>query len=150
MNYTTLAEVLLRLGRNGDLSTTTSPTLAEAAVIHDGVTADVNAALAMSGLVVPVTTPASAVSWLGAVEAWGVCAEILKARFQDAAGVNRDSAWGFFEERYRDGIAMIRAGGAAILAGSPVMPASWRTRNPDEDEDLGDAVAPTVRVDMDL
>ena len=136
--YTTLSAVLLRLGRNGDLSATTSPTLTEAATIHEGISADVDAAVVMGGLAVPVTTPAALVSWLGAVEAWGTCAEILKTRFQDLSGVNSEGAWTFFEKRYQDAIAQIRAGNAATLAGAGCEPASYYTRNPDTDEDLGD------------
>ena len=150
MSYTTLAAVLLRLGRNGDLSTTTAPTLTEAATIHDGVSADLDAALAIGGLAVPVTTPAALVSWLGAVEAWGTCAEILKARFQDATGVNAESAWGFFEKRYQEAITRIADGGAATLGGSPGLPSSYYLRNPDTTEDIGDQAEPTLSVKMDL
>lgn len=139
--YTTLAQCLARLGKNGDLTATTSPTLTEAASLHEGVHSDVNAALVEGGVsTVPVTTPTALVSWLGTVEAWGTCAEILKVRFQDIQGVNAEGAWSFFETRYQQALTSIRAGTAASLSGSPVMPASYYTRNPDEEEDLGDLV----------
>lgn len=148
--YTTLARCLLRLGRNGDLDTTTTPTLTEAATIHDGVTADIEAALAEGGVSVPVTTPARLVAWLGAVEAWGVCAEVLKARFQDLSGINSEGAWSFFEKRYQDALVQIRAGTAATLGGSPGTPESYFTRNPDTAEDLGDLTELTLTAGMDL
>jgi len=136
--YTTLSAVLLRLGRNGDLTATTAPTLTEAATIHEGITADINAALATGGVTPPVTSPAALVSWLGAVESWGTCAEILKTRFQDLSGVNTEGAWTFFETRYQDAIKWIRDGSAATLAGSGMEPASDLTRNPDTEQDYGD------------
>ena len=151
MSYTTQEAVLLRLGRNGDLTTTTSPTLAEAVQIQDGITADIDAALAIGGLSVPVTTPAALVSWLAAVESWGTCAEILKARFQDPSGINSEATWAFFETRYQAAIAAIRTGTAVTLSGSPTMPQSYFTRNPDVDEDLGDlAEGGWIGVRMDL
>ena len=144
MKYTTLSAVLLRLGKNGDLTSSTSPTLTEAATIHEGISADVDAALAMGGSSVPVTSPTALVSWLGAVEAWGACAEILKVRFQDISGVNTEGAWSFYEKRYADSLEQIRKGNAATLAGDGVRPQTYFTRNPDEDEDLGDMVDGTV------
>jgi hypothetical protein len=146
--YTTLGACLALLGRNGDLTATTSPTMAEAATIHEGITADLNAALATGGITPPVVSPAALVSWLGTVEAWGTCAAIFKVRFQDGSGINSEGAWTFWETKYQDARKLILAGGAATLGGSPVKPSSWYTRNPDTAEDLGDQVEPGISTKM--
>lgn len=150
-NYGTLASALARLGRNGDLSGSTVPTLTEAASIHDGITGEIDAALTKAGLTPPVSSPASLVAWLGAVEAYGLCAEVLKVRFQDATGPNSEASWAFFERRYQAAIERLWKGEALDeMAGSPVMPQSYFTRNPDVAEDLGDLVAPTLTTTMEL
>lgn len=136
--YTTLSAALSLLGRNGELTASTTPTLTEAATLHEWIAADVNAALAVGGITPPVTTPAALVSWLGKVEADGLASTVLKVRFQDLSGVNSEGAWSFYEKRYQDALTLIRAGQAATLAGAGCEPASYYTRNPDEDEDLGD------------
>lgn len=150
-NYGTLQGALARLGRNGDLTSSTVPTLAEAAAIQDGITGQINAALAAAGLSTPVTSPSELVAWLASIEAYGLCAEVLKVRFQDASGVNSGASWAFFERRFDAGMDRLWAGkGLDELAGSTCMPQSYFTRNPDTVEDLGDLVAPPLTVDMDL
>lgn len=141
MTYATLGVALARLGRNGDLSTTTVPSLTEAGAIHAGISGEIDAALASSGLTVPVTTPASLVAWLTEIEIHGVCAEVLRARFQDAQGINSSSTATYHQERFKAGMDRLWSGvGLDELTGSACMPEGYFTRNPDEAEDLGDLV----------
>jgi len=149
--YTTLARVLSRMGRNGELTAKTVPSLVEAEAIHDGVSAEIDAAMAGAGFTVPITEPPALVSWLAAIESWGTTAELLKVRFQDASGPGSEASWAFFERRYQDAMKRLWAGDMLDeVAGASVAPASWYTRNPDGEEDLGDGVDPAITVGMEL
>jgi len=149
--YTTLEGALARLGRSGDLSSTTSPTLTEARTFHAGINGQINAALASNGLTVPVTSPDELVAWLGAIEAYGLCAEVLKVRYQDVSGPNSGASWEFFEDRFQAGMDKLWAGtGITALAGLDTGPQSYFTRNVDTDEDLGDLADGELGVRMDL
>ena len=149
--YETQATVLALLGRNGELSASTTPTLTEAASIQAGITAEIDAALSAHGLTVPVTTPASLVKYLRVVESWGACSSILKTRFQDTSGPNSEASWALFETRYQR--AMDRLWDGALvdeLGGEDALPTSYFVENPDEELDLGDIAEPVFTSDCEL
>lgn len=143
MAYQTIDLILARLGRHGALTSSTNPTLADALAFQNGISAEIDFAIARHVPTTPVTTPAGLVTYLAAVEAWGVAAEVLKARFSDGSGPASEKAWSFYEKRYRDALAALREGtGLDDMAADELLPESYFQANPDEHVELGDIAEP--------
>ena len=126
----------------------TAPTETQATELITEIDNEVNVALSSVGVTVPVTTPAYFLDWLGLVVAYGAAAAILKSMFPQSAGTSdaNPSIYAFWERRYRDALKQIRSGDAIpdeITAGGLyAAPSTYFTRNPDEEEDLGDIAEP--------
>ena len=143
MAYLAIDQVLARLGRQGTLDTASVPTLTEATDMQAGVSAEIDMIIAPHVSSTPVASPLGLVTYLGAVEAWGTAAEILKARFQSGGGPDAEKAWAFFEGRYQKALARLASGaGLDSLAGDQLLPESYYTRNPDTAEDIGTIAEP--------
>ena len=130
------------------ISASTKPTDTQAGVIITDVSAEIDSVIAGAGYAVPVTTPSWFVDYLGLVNQYGAAAAILKAMFPEAAGSadTVPAVYQFWESRYQRAMKALRDGSAipAGLAASSaqVTPSTYFTRNPDEEEDLGDIAEP--------
>lgn len=147
MAYTTRTDLEAYLPRRGGEPAFAPLTTAQADVHIDGIAAQLDAVLAELGLSVPVTLAGAPTLYnlLAELNAWGAAAGIQRARFQDQGGANMESAWSFFEERYKAGLATLSDTARGIVgAPSGIRPASYTTRNPDEDEHLGANAEPTL------
>ena len=148
MTYATTAAALALIGYNGDLTGTTVPTFAEAGAMNAAVNAEIDAAVAMNGLAVPVTTPAWLAGYLASVNTWGLAARILYVRFQDKDGPNSNKAAEEWQRMYREALAGLRKGeGLTAGSGSAVLPQSYTTLYPTEaatPTDIGANAVPTL------
>src|SRR3989304_1481780 len=130
------------------ISDTTKPTDTQATAIINDVSLEIDATLAGGGYAVPVTSPSWFVDYLGLVNQYGAAAAILKAMFPEAAAASDDTIAisTFWEARYQKALKSLRDGStipAGLAAGSAqVKPSTYFTRNPDEEEDLGDIAEP--------
>jgi len=147
MAYAVIADVQALLPKF-TLGAATKPTSTQATAIINDVSVEIDAALAGAGYAVPVTAPSWFVDYLGLVNQYGAAAAILKAMFPEAAG-SADTVpaiYQFWESRYQRALKALRDGSAipAGLAASSaqVTPSTYFTRNPDEEEDLGDIAEP--------
>ena len=133
-----------------DIGRGSSPTRLEADQIVIDTDAEINSVLDSAGLAVPVTTPSYFVGWLEAINKYGAAAAILKSMFPDAAGVGETPAYAFWEARYRNALKLFAKGegipDSATKGGSNLNPSTYLTRNPDEDEDLGDIAEPLAKI----
>lgn len=149
MTYDTGAGVEARMAQHGGLSSSTKPTKAQADAIRQGVSAEIDAAMANNGLSVPVSSPPALVSYLAAVEVWGTVAEVLKARFPDSGGPGSEAAWDFFESRYKLAMDRLWSGDAlAKLDSAANTPSSYGIEHPTTDSDLGTNAEPTFSTGM--
>jgi hypothetical protein len=134
------------------ISGTTKPDDTKAGVILDDVSDEIDVVLAAYGLTVPVTAPAYFLAWLGLLNAYGATAAILKSMFPGSTGPGENPAWAFWEKRYREGLAGLKDGslipGEAVPAAAFPDPSTYLTRNPDQDEDLGDIAEPRFKRSM--
>jgi len=143
--YCNLQDVVSRAARHPSPTATSSPTVVQTQDIIDGIAFDIDTKLAGCGLSAPVTTPASFVSYLKALNTWGATAEYLKARFVDQGGPYSESSWKFYEDRYQAGMLGLCARAEGIVGvGSAITGASYWTRNPSEDEYLGANAEPRI------
>ena len=147
MAYAVIADVQALLPKF-TLGAATKPTSTQATAIINDVSVEIDAALAGAGYAVPVTTPTWFVDYLGLVNQYGAAAAILKAMFPEAAAASDDTIaiYTFWEARYQKALKSLRDGStipAGLAAGSAqVKPSTYFTRNPDEEEDLGDIAEP--------
>lgn len=133
------------------LSATSKPTSTQVGVIITDVSNEIDSLLAGLGYTVPVTAPSYFLDWLGILNAYGAAAAVLKSMFPDAAGPGETPAYAFWESRYKAGLGRLKDG-SAIPAGlarssKSLVPSTYFTRNPDEDEDLGDIAEPRIKMD---
>lgn len=143
MSYTDetgVVGLLSRLYNAAGFTTTTYPTETQLTELILETSAEIDMALGSVGYTIPVTTPASAVSWLKAICNYGAAAEALKSAFpesiQSTNGGPIVPAYAFWEKRYQDALAMIRSR-EMVLAGAPMANGSlaetYLTDNPDND-----------------
>ena len=107
-SYTTIDRVQALCKRLPTFTASTTVTADDVASLIDGHEGELNVALMVRGFTVPVTEPAALVAWLEKVATEGVAAAVLKAWFQDAAGMNSEASWAVWEKRYQAALAMIR------------------------------------------
>ena len=145
MPYAELSDVQALLAKF-TVGGTTKPTITQATAMISDVSLEVDAALAGAGFAVPVTTPTWFVNYLGLINQYGAAAAILKSMFSDSSGPDETPAYAFWESRYQKALKALRDGSAippGLAAGSAqVTPSTYFTRNPDEEEDLGDIAEP--------
>jgi hypothetical protein len=120
---------------------------ADVSAIIDGVSATLDAHLASVGLGVPVTSPSSLTGYLLVLNVYGAAAEIQRTRYAHLSGANAESAWKFFEDRYKTGLSVLDKM-ASTLASDAEEPSSYTTLYPDEDSDLGANAEPSLSVSM--
>lgn len=107
-------------------------TVTQVDAIGEGIAAEIDATLAGCGFSTPVTTPASAVTYLTTVNVWGWAAEIQRARYRNPDAANKESAWSFYEDRYQEALKGLCAWAEGALAqGGTSLPASFTTVFPD-------------------
>ncbi len=141
MGYTDEAgaqKMVARLYNAAGFTTTTIPTELQLLAFIEETSAEIDMALGSVGYVTPVTTPASAVTWLKAVCNYGVAAEALKAAFPESVQSSNGGpvipAYAYWEKRYQDALALIREGSMS-LPDAPTTGAqdaqTYLTDNPD-------------------
>lgn len=143
MAYSAIATAQARVRGAMLLSTTSTPTLAQATAFGAGITGEIDTALASHGITTPVTTPAAFLAWLVEVETVGWAARIASAMFADDAGENSDEQVSRLDRWYQNAMKRIWDGSAippTLGLGAASLPASYTTRYPDEQPDLGDIV----------
>lgn len=145
MPYCDTDDIVTRAARHPAPTSTSALTSIRLQDIIDGVAFDIDTKLLGCGFTAPVTSPAAMVAYLRALNTWGAVAEYLKARFVDQGGPNSESSWSFYEKRYTAGMDGLCARAEGILgAGTAITGASYWTRNPDDDEDLGANAEPRI------
>lgn len=153
MAYAVIADINRLIAKFAPTATS-APTLTQATELITEIDNEVNVALSSVGVNVPVTAPAYFLDWLGLAVAYGAAAAILKSMFPQSAGTSdaNPSIPAFWERRYRDALKQIRSGDAIpdeITAGGLyAAPSTYFTRNPDEEEDLGNIAEPTFKAGM--
>lgn len=149
MAYCALSDVQALLPKF-TLSATTKPNQTQVTQFLDDVTAEIDIYLARGGVGTPVTTPTTFVTWLRKVCQTGVAAMTLKAMFPDQVGPAETPAYAYFEKQYRDALKLMLDGdfiSSIIGASSDLMDVStYFTRNPDEEEELGEIAEPLFKI----
>jgi hypothetical protein len=145
--YATSTDVEARMPQQAGASVFAPLSTADVTYIVDGVAAVLDARLAAVGIGVPVTTPASLLAYLVAMNVWGAVAEIQRARYPHVSGANAESAWKFYEDRFQKGLALLDRMAADITSDAEV-PSSYTTLFPDRDADLGANAEPFLSTDM--
>lgn len=132
------------------LSASTKPTTTQVTQFCDDISAEVDIYLARAGVTVPVTTPTTLMTWLRKVTADGVAAMTLKAMFPDQLGPAETPAYAFFEKRYQDALKLMKDGdfiSSIVGTSSDLLDVStYFTRNPDEEEELGEIAEPIFKI----
>lgn len=145
MAYSEIDDVRDLLGKFA-LSSTTKPTEAQAIALTDQVGAEIDSVLSAAGYTVPVTAPTYFVSALKVLNSAGAAAMVLRSMFPDAAGAAATESYAFFYQWYKDGLARLRDGSGVppevTTNAAYVTPSTYFTRNPDEEEELGDIAEP--------
>ena len=148
MSYAVIADVQGVIPK-WTFSGTTKPSTTQATAIIDAVSEEIDSILAARGIAVPVTAPAHFLAALVMLNVYGGAARILRAAFPDATGPGETPAYAYWEKQYDEGIAGLRNGTAIPRSVSAsdlyVDPSTYFTRNPDEEEDLGDIAEPTFK-----
>ena len=120
------------------------PTSTQATQMIDDVSDEIDAVLGGVGVSVPVTAPSWFLNRLALLNSYGAAAMILKSAYPEASGPGENPAYAFWESRYKEGLKAIRSGqdvpASLITSGENqgMQPSSYFTRNPDEEEELGD------------
>lgn len=147
--YCTLTDLQARIPARAGQTSFQPLTDPQAQSILDGIGAAIDGKLAGWGFAAPVTTPATAVSYLAAVNLWGAASETLKAMFRSASGPNSEAAWSFYEKRYTDAMDGLKEWAEGVLGtSSAVTPSSYTTKYPDRDVSLGANADPVLGVRM--
>ena len=133
------------------ITASTTPNTTQAEQIIDDVDGEINACLDSISLAIPVTTPQDFVDRLAHLNAVGAAAAILRAVFPNATGPGESPAFAFWWSWYKDGKkALLEKVGippSLLSGGTSVQPATYLTRNPDENEDIGDIAEPVFTRD---
>jgi len=147
MAYAVFAEVQQLIAK-WPLSTTTKPTTAQATDMIDQIAGEMDTAISSAGYAVPVTAPAHFLEALKLLNAEGTAMLVLKSMFPQRSGASEGSPseYALYARNYNDGLRRLQSGegippDAATGAGS-VAPSSYFTRNPDQEEDLGEIAEP--------
>jgi hypothetical protein len=117
-------------------------------VIIPQVSAEIDGVLAARGLTVPVTTPAYFLEALTLLNAMGSAAAVIRSMKPVKAGASEGSASyeAFYADWYQKGLRRLESGtgipDGLATSGAGVGPSTYFTRNPDEEEDLGDIAEP--------
>jgi hypothetical protein len=134
----------------GDHAATSSstPTLTQLGSMINGIASQIDVCLKSAGVAsVPVTSAqdSTVATFLVEVNKWGAAAEFLKGMFPEATGPGENPAFAFWQKKYNDvllgwkdkdgpqGIPASLLGGAGDAD-----PSTYFTRNPNEEEELGD------------
>ena len=147
MAYAVLADVQA-LFPKFTVGAATKPTDTQAGVIITDVSAEIDSVIAGAGYAVPVTAPAWFLDALKLLNAYGAAAAVLRSMFPDRAGAGEASAALeiFYAAQYNRGLRRLASGESippGLAAGAAqVTPSTYFTRNPDEEEDLGDIAEP--------
>lgn len=149
MAYCTSSDVQALLPKF-TLSATTKPNTTQVTQFCDDVSAEVDIYLARGGVTTPVTTPTTLVTWLRKVAQAGTAALTLKAMFPDQLGPAETPAYAFFEKQYQDALKLMKDGdfiSSIVGTSSDLLDVStYFTRNPDEEEELGEIAEPLFKI----
>lgn len=150
MAYATTTDVNAVLGDHAAASDTI-PTITQLGLMIDGISSQIDTILKSQGVSsVPVSssTDSTFATYLVEVNKWGAAAEFLKGMFPEATGPGENPAFAFWQKKYDDvlkmwtdaGITSPSQGIPTDLLGGPgdADPSSYFTRNPNEEEILGD------------
>lgn len=141
MSYATLSRVQNLLGAI-TINSTTTVTTTMATQMVDDTSDEIDTVLSGLGFTTPVTAPDSFLNRLALLTCYGAAAMILKSAYPEQNGPGMNPAYAFWEKRYQDGLNLLRKGKdiPPIVANtdSSNLPSSYFTRNPDEEETLGD------------
>jgi hypothetical protein len=130
------------------IGTTTKPDVTQAETIITQVSAEIDAVIAGQGYAVPVTLPVWFLDALKLLNAYGAAASVLRSMFPDRVGGDENAAAmeAYYAGQYNRGLRRLATGEGippGMVAGSAqVTPSTYFTRNPDEEEDLGDIAEP--------
>lgn len=140
MPYATL-DLVQSLIASYKIGTNSSVTPAQVNTMIAAVSSEIDAVLGGAGVTTPVTTPVGFVSHLSLLNAYGTAAMVLKSAYPEASMAGSAPAYLFWETRYQNGLKALRAGQDIPDEGgttsTDILPSSYFTRNPDEEEDLG-------------
>lgn len=141
--YCALTDVEARL-RGAALSASSQPTTTEATAIMADVYAHINAAIASHGVTVPITTPASFLAWLVAVNADGAAAQVGALRFANVQNTsNDDRGLALVEKRFAEAMARLWDGSALpaeLAVSSAKLPTSYSVEFPDDPAVIGESI----------
>ncbi len=151
MAYATITQLQGLLAKF-TLSTTTTPTTAQATEILSQVSQEVDVALASKGVAPPVASPSYFVDWLEHVNCYGAAAQVLKSAFPGSRGQAEEPAYAYWQKLYDQSMKGIKDGSmlppGLTANDSYVAPSTYFTRNQDEEEDLGDISEPLFKTGM--
>lgn len=143
MTYTSVAQVQALIA-SYPIGASSKVTPTQVQLMMGAVSDEIDVALASNGISTPITNPAGFVSRLAILNAYGTAAMVLKSGYPEATGSGADPAYAFWEARYQAGLKSLFDGSGIpndvlVLTGTgSIQPSSYFTRNPDEEEILGD------------
>jgi len=133
----------------------TAVTLTQLGVIITGISSQMDTVLKAAGVAsVPVSsgTDSTFATYLVAVNTWGAAAEYLKGVFPEATGPGENPAFAFWDRKYQGALKAWRDGDdipVGLLGGSADPdPSTYFTRNPQQEETLGDLTENMSRTRM--
>jgi|SRR3990167_3649167 len=144
MAYATVAMVA-ELMAQFTIGSATKPSTAQTDVIIDQVADEIDTALAVAGVLVPVTSPVYFLGWLEGLNSAGATARVLKSMFPGTTGAGETPAYAFYQRIYTDGVKGIQNGTMIppdAVEGSRTGPTTYFTSHSDEEEDLGTIAEP--------
>jgi len=150
MAYAELSDVQALMAKL-PLTDSTTPTSAQATTLIGQVSAEIDSVIAAAGYAVPVTSPGWFVTALKLLNAEGAASRILRAMFPQsrAATDGSPSEYALYARNYADGLRRLQGGNGippdAVTNSGSIGPSTYFTRNPMQEEDLGDISEPTFK-----
>lgn len=128
MSYCTITDVQA-LNPKRTYSATTTPTTTQVGTLIDQIASEIDAVLAAKGYTIPVTTPATFVTFLKTVNAYGAGALAEAAMFPETSEAGSTPHWKMLQSKYDAWLKLLVDGG--------VIPASMSAG--EEGENIGGA-----------
>ncbi len=142
MSYSTTEQVNRILGPHA-VTATTPVTTSDVDALRSDVSYKIDAVLISEGASVPATDT-TVTDYLGAMESWGVTAQVFKALFPEASGPGEQPAYAYWQSLFTDALSSLPklvqgwANAGLITLRAKRKASSYFTENKSEEADLGD------------
>jgi len=132
MSYCSLTDVQ-ELTPKFTFNATSTPTQTQVESLITKIAVEIDAALEVQGITIPVTEPANFVAWLKNLNALGVAYRAMQGMFPSTAEKDSLPAWQTYRKDYREGLDAIRKGEMpASVTSSPASVGAYYTDSADQ------------------